>query len=118
MLTVDQTVAQGLRARGIDAASRWEHVLTNSVRTTEDENVGGAVAPPTGRLVLMSDGVHKALPSTDIDRILSRPTRPSSVASLLTAAAGRAGTTDNATAVVVDLGGAERDGAAQESEAA
>lgn len=102
-LTVDQTFAQELRARGIESGPRWEHVLTNSVRDTSDDGIGGPITTMAERLALTSDGIHKVVPIEDIRGCLVGTQGVVCSASRLTSAAARAGTTDNATALVVDL---------------
>ncbi|WP_235926030.1 PP2C family protein-serine/threonine phosphatase, partial [Actinokineospora pegani] len=100
-LTTDHTVAQHFRDRGTPTTPRMEHIVTTSVRTARRGQVGTArVAEPT-MLVLTSDGVHKSLGESVMTRLLRYSTAP---AAALVEAATAAGSTDNATALVVECG--------------
>ncbi len=98
-LTADHTVAQYFRDRGTLPSPAMEHQVLTSVRTAAPAEFGLASLSIPARLLLTSDGVHKALTHramTDIVRYARDP------ATALVDAARAAGTTDNATAVVVD----------------
>jgi protein phosphatase len=98
-LTTDHTLAQYFRDRGTTPTPAMEHQVLTSVRTAEPARYGLASLAVPSRLLLTSDGVHKRLTRaamTDIVRYAPDP------ATALVAAARDAGTTDNATAVVVD----------------
>lgn len=100
---MDQTFAEELRARGLDPGPRWEHVLTNSVRETTTDWIGGPVIVAAERLALTTDGVHKVASAEGIRRCLLGPATASRAAQMLAAEAARARTTDNATVLVADL---------------
>ncbi len=103
-LTTDQTVAEYFRGRGRTPPPRMEHVVTNSVRLSEPTTIGLAHAPRgAGRLVLTTDGVHGSLTPEGFRLVLAGAGDPSTTAALLVATALRAGGTDNATALVVDV---------------
>ncbi|OLR95034.1 PP2C family protein-serine/threonine phosphatase [Actinokineospora bangkokensis] len=97
-LTHDHTLAQFFRDRGTSFAPRLEHVVTTSTRTAKPEEIGTArVAEPVS-LLLTSDGVHKALGTAAMGQVVSYAPNP---ATALVQAAVAAGTSDNATALVV-----------------
>ncbi|WP_424185328.1 PP2C family protein-serine/threonine phosphatase [Actinokineospora sp. G85] len=100
-LTTDHTVAQHFRDRGIPTTPRMEHIVTTSVRTARREQVGTARVAGPSLLVLTSDGVHKPLDEPVMTRLLRYSTAP---AAALVEAATAAGSTDNATALVVECG--------------
>ncbi|HEX6343015.1 PP2C family protein-serine/threonine phosphatase [Umezawaea sp.] len=103
-LTTDQTVAEHFRARGRTPTPRMEHVVTNSVRMSDPSSIGLAHAPRgAGRLVLTTDGVHGRLAHEDLRLVLAGAGDPAAASALLVGAALRAGGTDNATALVVDV---------------
>ncbi|MFI1917347.1 PP2C family protein-serine/threonine phosphatase [Nocardia sp. NPDC020380] len=102
-ITSDHTVAEYLRARGIQAAPRLSHVVTTSVRTVQPEAVGHAATGSShGRLLLCTDGAHKPLTMPAIKHALSRAATPAIAANLLVDSALRAGGSDNSTAIVID----------------
>ncbi|PRY40633.1 PP2C family protein-serine/threonine phosphatase [Umezawaea tangerina] len=103
-LTTDQTVAEYFREHGQKPTARMEHVVTNSVRLSAPATIGLAHAPRgPGRLVLTSDGVHGRLTPEGFRLIMAGAGDPGTTAALLVATALRAGGTDNATALVVDV---------------
>jgi serine/threonine protein phosphatase PrpC len=55
------------------------------------------------RLLLTTDGVHGVLPEIELARLLSRRASPEADAKAIVAAAGEAGTRDNATVIVIDV---------------
>jgi protein phosphatase len=100
LLTRDQTVAQALRARRVVPAARWEHVLTNSVRTTDARSIDVCVAEAPDGLVLLSDGVYRPLTTDLIAHLLVQGGTAAEMAARLTTAC-RVNTTDNATTMVL-----------------
>lgn len=55
------------------------------------------------RLLLTTDGVHGVVPEPELTRLLARRASPEADAQAIVAAAGEAGTRDNATAIVIDV---------------
>ena len=55
------------------------------------------------RLLLTTDGVHGVVPEPELTRLLARRASPKADAQAIVAAAGEAGTRDNATAIVIDV---------------
>ncbi|HWO62616.1 MAG TPA: protein phosphatase 2C domain-containing protein [Umezawaea sp.] len=103
-LTTDQTVAEYFRGHGQTPTPRMEHVVTNSVRLSKPATIGLAHAPRgAGRLVLTSDGVHGRLTAEGFRLIVAGAGDPGTTSALLVATALRAGGTDNATALVIDV---------------
>lgn len=100
-LTRDHTVAAVLRALRMPAGRRMEHVLATSVRTARPSEIEVVRTTDAATLLLVSDGVHRALDPAGIDRALAG-TPPALRADALTSAALAAGGTDNAAALVVD----------------
>ena len=100
-LTADQTIAATLRARGLAVHPRFEHVLVTSVRTVGPQEVGIAVAPDPGILLLVSDGVHRSVSGPALAAALAAGGSAQAQADRIVALASAAGTTDNATALVV-----------------
>jgi protein phosphatase len=99
-ITVDHTVAEYFLARSKPVTPRMSHLVTTSVRTLRPELIGSTrTSFASGRLVLSSDGVHKTLGGTGIREILDRQGR---VARTLVDTAHQRGSTDNATALVVE----------------
>jgi protein phosphatase len=99
-LTVDQTMAEFLRARRRRSTPRMEHVVTNSVRTTTVDEIGWTQVRNVGcGVVLTTDGVHKVLPMSTIHSILASRALP---APDLVEGAAALGGTDNASAIVID----------------
>jgi protein phosphatase len=98
-LTTDHTLAQYHRDRGTVPSPAMEHQVLTSVRTAGPARFGlASLAVPT-RLLLTSDGVHKRLSHATMSDLVRYAQDP---AGALVAAARDAGTSDNATAVVVD----------------
>lgn len=102
LLTSDQTVAHALREHTATVAAHWEHVLTNSLRTTDARHIGTVVIEAPDWLALVSDGVYRQLTTEQLAGILRQGGTPTALAARLSEAALRSGTTDNATAAVVD----------------
>lgn len=100
-LTVDHTLAEFYRDHEIATTPRMEHVVLDSVRTARPAGIGRARAA-AGRLLLCTDGVHKALDIARIKAMLSDDGPAGGTAALLVETAGRLGGTDNATAAVID----------------
>lgn len=98
-VTTDQTLANHFRARGVKPNPRMEHVVIVSVRTTTRPEVGTTTVPAPEFLVLASDGVHGRVGD---DVMLQALRYASDPARALVEAATLAGTTDNATALVVE----------------
>ncbi|GLZ41373.1 serine/threonine protein phosphatase [Actinokineospora sp. NBRC 105648] len=96
-VTVDQTVAQYFRDRGVVVGPRLEHVVTASARAVERAGVGVVSVPSVASLVLASDGV--SVPLAQLANILRYAGDP---AAALVRATGSA---DNATAIVVEGAG-------------
>jgi serine/threonine protein phosphatase PrpC len=104
-ITVDHTLAEYFRAHDQPTTPRMEHVVTTSVRTVRPERIGTtSTGLAVGRLLLCSDGVHKALSGTDIRTILDQPLCRDRTAELLVDTALGVGGRDNATALVVEHG--------------
>ncbi|WP_433801301.1 PP2C family protein-serine/threonine phosphatase [Actinomycetospora sp. CA-084318] len=103
-LTREHTVGAELRAAGIAVADHLDHVLTTSVRTVRSAvGIGVAAIAAPDALVLATDGVHRALTADAFAAVCARTPAPD-LATALVDAAGRAGTGDNATALVVSTG--------------
>lgn len=81
------------------------HVLTAVVGTRDDvcPPAREEVLQPGDRLLLCSDGVHGRLDVASMTNVLGRGGVPDAVAAALVAEALAQGTTDNATALVVDV---------------
>jgi serine/threonine protein phosphatase PrpC len=102
-ITVDHTVAEYYRARGMDVAPRMEHLVTTSIRTVEPDRIGTSrTGLAGGRLLLCSDGIHKSLSIRDIRTAIDQPLRPAQITDLLVGTALTDGGRDNATAMVID----------------
>lgn len=101
-LTSDQTVAACMRARGLHAHPRLDHVLTASARTLDPQEVGTAVVADPGVLLLVTDGVHRSVPAPALAAALVAGGSAQARADRVVALAVAAGTRDNATALVVD----------------
>ncbi|MEV4054685.1 serine/threonine protein phosphatase [Amycolatopsis sp. NPDC049688] len=97
-LTTDHTLAEYFRARHQPVTPRMEHVVTTSVRTAGENEIGTAETTSAG-LLLTSDGVHKPLTGSGIRAVLARP--GTGAAELVEAALARGGS-DNATALYVE----------------
>jgi hypothetical protein len=103
-LTADQTMAAAVREAGAAAAPRWEHVVTQSVRSAADTTAGVVPVPAGwGRLALVTDGVHRELSPAEIAAALTYGHDPAIAARELTDLALLAGGGDNASATVVEL---------------
>jgi protein phosphatase len=111
--TVDHTDGQVLRERATtdterELASQFDHVVTTHLATVTRTSLGSVNVPGPhdhgghGRLLLTTDGVHKALPPSSIARAASLFRDPQVCAQRLVTAAIRAGSRDNATALVAD----------------
>ncbi|NMO93634.1 PP2C family serine/threonine-protein phosphatase [Actinomycetospora sp. TBRC 11914] len=101
-LTHDHTVAAEMRAAGVVVAPRLEHVLTTSVRTVRGATeIGLTAVPAPTALVLASDGVHRRLDPARLAGVVAHVPAPALPRTLVDTARS-AGTTDNATALVVD----------------
>ena len=77
----------------------FEHVVTASFGTGD---IDSTRTLDTGRLLLCSDGVYGRLSAAAIGRALRIFTDPQTAARRLVRAAQRCGSTDNATALVID----------------
>ena len=104
LLTRDHTVAEMMRAEGVAVHRSLEHVLSTSVRTAGREEIGATWTDDPTSLMLVSDGVHRAVGRGAIASIAGDGGPAELRAERLTAAATRAGTTDDATALVIDTG--------------
>ncbi|MDI5979326.1 PP2C family protein-serine/threonine phosphatase [Amycolatopsis magusensis] len=103
-LTVDHTLAEFWRSQDLVPSARMEHVVTDSVRTARESDIGRAHTPVRGgRLLLCTDGVHKTLGMPAVKTLLATADDPHTAATDLVQTAHTLGSTDNATAVVVDL---------------
>ena len=104
-ITRDHTVGAHLRGFGIAARPALDHVLTTSVRTVGKGEVGVVtVAAPDG-LLLVTDGVHRSVPAAQLAAVTGAEAPVEARTAWLLDAAARAGTSDNATALVVDAVG-------------
>jgi protein phosphatase len=91
-----------MRAAGVAAAPRLEHVLTTSVRTARGATeIGLTAVPGPAALVLASDGVHRRLDPARLTGLVAHVPAPALPRTLVDTARA-AGTTDNATALVVE----------------
>ncbi len=104
-LTADQTMAQAVRDAGVATPPpRFEHVVTQSVRTAAAETAGQVAVPAgVGRLALVTDGVHRELSPEEIAAVLVYANDPAMAARELTDLALLAGGGDNASATVVEV---------------
>ncbi|MCD2190011.1 PP2C family protein-serine/threonine phosphatase [Actinomycetospora soli] len=103
-LTREHTVGADMRAAGIAVADHLDHVLTTSVRTLRGAvGIGVTAIAAPDALVLATDGVHRVLDPDTLAAACARTSVPD-LAQALVDAAGRAGTRDNATALVVSTG--------------
>ena len=103
-LTADQTMAAAVREAGVAAAPRWEHVVTQSVRSAAATTAGVVPVPAGwGRLALVTDGVHRELSPAEIAAVLAHGHDPATAARELTDLALLAGGGDNASATVVEV---------------
>jgi PPM family protein phosphatase len=103
-LTADQTMAAAVRAAGSTPPPRWEHVVTQSVRSASASTAGTVALPDVvGRLVLVTDGVHRELSAGQIAAVLAHAPDAAIAARELTDLALLAGGGDNASATVVEV---------------
>jgi len=104
-LTSDQTMAAAVREAGVPTPPpRWEHIVTQSVRSAARDTVGQAAIPAgVGRLALVTDGVHRELSSDEIAAVLAFAPGAALAARELTDLALLAGGGDNASATVVEM---------------
>ncbi|MEU7611119.1 hypothetical protein [Micromonospora sp. NPDC049204] len=103
-ITTDHTEAQHMRDTGMPAqwiGPRAENTVRASVGRGDIASV--RILDPVGRLLLCSDGVHRQLSPDAMTRILRVHESPRNAATRLIRAARQAGSTDNATALVIDL---------------
>jgi protein phosphatase len=96
LLTADHTIGQYLRERGVTANPRLDLVVTTTARKGGHGVVHGS---GPGRLVLLTNGVHRATDQAAITHLARATTDPAEAARALVALADE----DNAAAVVVDL---------------
>ena len=82
-----------------------KHVLYRAVGIEQDIrlDVRSVQLEPHDRLLLTTDGVHGVVEHETLTRLLSRRGSPDADARAVVQAAGAAGATDNATAVLVDV---------------
>lgn len=111
-VTVDHSLVQELVDDGTiaadDAAGHPDrHIVTRALGgpVRHEPDLFIRPAEVSGRILLCSDGVSEMLAHDDIARILDEHPDPSAAADNVVAAAVAAGGRDNATAVVVDVGG-------------
>jgi serine/threonine protein phosphatase PrpC len=103
LLTSDHTMAAAVRAAGATPPPRWEHVVTQSVRSASVATAGVAPLPSAfGRLVLLTDGVHRELSAGDIASVLALAPDAAIAARELTDLALLTGG-DNASATVIEV---------------
>lgn len=86
---------------------RLRHVITRSIDAVEETPADYALVPVVGesRMLLCSDGINNELTDLQIEAILARADDAQTTAENLVAEAVEAGGRDNATAVVIDVGG-------------
>ncbi|NUT91432.1 MAG: hypothetical protein HOY78_05320 [Saccharothrix sp.] len=96
LLTTDHTIGRYLRDRGVTANPRLDLVVTTTARKGGHGLVRGS---GPGRLVLLTNGVHRATDQATITHLARTTTDPAEAARALVALADE----DNAAAVVVDL---------------
>jgi len=101
-LTTDQTVAEYFRSHDAIPSPRMEHVVTNSLRTTRQDQIGQAKARNCRTILLSSDGLHKTVSPQTIEAILAEPaTTTHNQVSTLVETAMVLGGQDNATACLI-----------------
>jgi PPM family protein phosphatase len=100
-LTSDHTFAARMRALGLTPHPHLEHVITTSARTAGPRDVGIAVVDDPGTLLLVSDGVHRAVSASSMAAVLVAGGSAGERAARIVGLAEAAGLTDNATALVV-----------------
>lgn len=96
LLTTDHTIGRYLRDRGVEANPRMDLVVTTTARKGGHGVVRGA---GPGRLVLLTNGVHRCADHTAVARLARGAADPAEAARALVAVAAE----DNAAAVVVDV---------------
>ncbi|GAA0223235.1 hypothetical protein GCM10010492_21750 [Saccharothrix mutabilis subsp. mutabilis] len=96
LLTTDHTIGRYLRDRGIEANPRMDLVVTTTARKGGHGVVRGA---GPGRLVLLTNGVHRTTDHQAVTRLALSAADPAEAARALVAVAAE----DNAAAVVVDV---------------
>jgi PPM family protein phosphatase len=108
---VQELVDEGMLTREEMAVHPARHVVTRALGGPELEDADYFLLPlPSAeRLVLCSDGVTEMIDDDEVAAILAEATDPRDAADRLVEAAVRAGGRDNATAVVVDVMGLERE---------
>ena len=108
---VQELVDEGMLTREEMAVHPARHVVTRALGGPELEDADYFLLPlPSAeRLVLCSDGVTEMIDDDEVAEILAEATDPRDAADRLVEAAVRAGGRDNATAVVVDVMGLERE---------
>jgi protein phosphatase len=103
-LTSDQTAAQVVREAGGTPPRSWENVVTETVARATVGRLGHREVPPaSGRLALLTDGVHHELSDAEIAGLLALAPDCAAAARSLTDTALLGGAGDNASATVIDL---------------
>jgi serine/threonine protein phosphatase PrpC len=103
-LTSDQTMAEAVRNAGASPPPRWEHIVTQSVRSASAGTAGRAEVPAgLGRLAFVTDGVHRELSDAEFAAVLGHARDVAVAARQLTDLALLAGGGDNASATVVEV---------------
>ena len=103
-ITTDHTEAQHMRDTGMPTewiGPRAENTIRASVGRGAIASI--RVLGPVGRLLLCSDGVHRQLNPDTMARILHAHQNARDAATRMVRTARHAGSTDNATALVIDL---------------
>jgi PPM family protein phosphatase len=103
LLTHDHTAAQAFHDAGLPVNPRWEHLVTTTVAHADPDTIGHVRGPASGTLVLVSDGVHRALAPETLAWLVRRAPTPAAAARTLVDAALTAGSTDNCTATVLHV---------------
>ncbi len=87
-----------------NCAHGFDHVLTRTLGTARDSTRIGTtrVVGDHGRLLLTTDGIHKALSHHEIQQAAARYSQPESCAERLITAARNHGSRDNAAVLVAD----------------
>ena len=108
---VQELVDEGMLTREEMGVHPARHVVTRALGGPELEDADYFLLPlPSAeRLVLCSDGVTEMIDDDEVAAILADATDPRDAADRLVEAAVRAGGRDNATAIVVDVMGLERE---------
>jgi serine/threonine protein phosphatase PrpC len=101
-LTSDQTMAEYFRSHDAIPTPRMEHVVTNSLRTTQPGQIGLVTARDCTSILLTSDGVHKTVSPHTIEAVLAETgTSAHDRVSTLVDTAMVLGGQDNATACLL-----------------